>query len=149
MVAVDTTAELRTDAAPGVLFAEVDSLDDYPEWLEIVSQVVPAEPDAGDPGPAWLVDLRGQLGPLRRSKRLRMVRSRHDAGERVEFVRRELDGRSHSDWRLTAVVEPAGSGSMLRMSLHYGGNLWVPMLEKLLRDEIERSRPRLVDRLVG
>jgi hypothetical protein len=149
MVAVDTTAELRTDASPAALFAEVDCLDDYPEWLEIVSQVVPTEPDEGDPGPAWLVELRAQLGPLRRSKRLRMVRSLHTAGERVEFVRRELDGRSHSEWKLTAVVTQAGSGSMLTMSLHYGGNLWVPMLEKLLRDEIERSRPRLVDRLAG
>jgi len=30
------------------------------------------------------------------------------------------------------------------MRLHYGGSLWVPMLDRVLRDEIERSRPRLV-----
>ena len=30
------------------------------------------------------------------------------------------------------------------MHLHYGGSLWVPMLDRLLADEIERSRPRLL-----
>ena len=34
------------------------------------------------------------------------------------------------------------------MRLHYGGSLWVPMLDRLLADEIERSRPRLL-RLLG
>ena len=147
MVGVDIEADLLTGATAVDLFAEVESLDTYPEWLEIVPRVVPAEPDAGDPGPAWMVDLRGQLGPLRRSKRLRMVRSVHRPQERVEFVRRELDGRSHSEWKLTAQVGPGEDGSTLAMSLHYGGNLWVPMLERILRDEIERSRLRLVDRL--
>lgn len=146
---MDTTAELRTESQPSALFSEVATLDDYESWLEIVSRVVPCPPDDGDPGPAWLVDLRGQLGPLRRSKRLRMVRSEHRPDQLVEFVRRELDGRSHSEWKLTAVVDPSGSGSTLTMRLHYGGNLWVPMLERLLRDEIERSRPRLIDRLAG
>ena len=28
------------------------------------------------------------------------------------------------------------------MRLHYGGRLWVPALDRLLADEIERSRPR-------
>ena len=40
---------------------------------------------------------------------------------------------------------PAGDGAPeLRMRLHYGGNLWVPLLDRILTDEIERSRPRLV-----
>jgi hypothetical protein len=30
------------------------------------------------------------------------------------------------------------------MNLHYGGSLWLPILDRLLSDEIERSRPRLV-----
>lgn len=146
---MDTTAELLTESDPGALFAEVEVLDSYPEWLEIVPRAMHTEPDEGDPGPAWIVDLRGQIGPLRRSKRLRMVRSLHEPGERVRFERRELDGRNHSQWTLTADVSSRGSGSALRMSLHYGGSLWVPMLERLLRDEIERSRPRLVSRLAA
>jgi hypothetical protein len=30
------------------------------------------------------------------------------------------------------------------MHLHYGGGLWGPVVERLLREEIERSRPRLL-----
>jgi len=30
------------------------------------------------------------------------------------------------------------------MNLHYGGGLWGPVLERLLGDEIERSKPRLL-----
>ena len=29
------------------------------------------------------------------------------------------------------------------MTLHYGGALWVPMLDRMLRQEIEGSRVRL------
>ncbi len=29
------------------------------------------------------------------------------------------------------------------MRLHYGGGLWGPVLERMLRDEVEHSRPRL------
>jgi hypothetical protein len=31
------------------------------------------------------------------------------------------------------------------MELHYGGSMWMPMLDRLLADEIERSRGRLLD----
>ena len=145
MVGVDVTASLDTDAAPQRLFDLVADLGTYPEWLDIVPRAVPAAPDDGDPGPAWSVDLRAQVGPLRRSKRLRMVRSEHSSPQRVVFERRELDDRSHSPWVLTASVEPGGDGtSSLTMRLHYGGSLWVPMLDRLLADEIERSRVRLV-----
>ncbi|MGI9577873.1 MAG: hypothetical protein ACR2OH_06720 [Microthrixaceae bacterium] len=146
---MDTSAELLTESRPEVLFGEIEALDSYPEWLDIVPRVASVSEDQGDPGPAWMVELRGQLGPLRRSKRLRMVRSVHEPERRVRFIRREVDGRSHSDWTLTAEVTPTDSGSALRMSLHYGGNLWVPMLERTLREEIERSRPRLLERLVS
>ena len=145
MVGVDVTASLDTDAAPQRLFDLVADLGTYPEWLDIVPRADPAAPDDQDPGPAWSVDLRAQVGPLRRSKRLRMVRSEHSSPERVVFERRELDGRSHSPWVLTATVQPgAGGSSSLTMRLHYGGTLWVPMLDRLLADEIERSRVRLV-----
>jgi len=30
------------------------------------------------------------------------------------------------------------------MTLHYGGGLFQPMVERVLRDEIERSRQRLL-----
>lgn len=145
---METVAQLDTSSAPGELFAAIEHLDGYQDWLDIVDRVVPAEPHEDDPGPVWLVDLRARIGPLRRSKRLRMTRDLHDAPNRVRYVRRETDGREHSPWRLSAQVVPTtGGGSRLEMSLYYGGTLWVPMIERLLRDEIERSRPRLLAHL--
>ena len=46
---------------------------------------------------------------------------------------------------LEARIEGTDASSVLTMRLHYGGRLWVAALERLLTDEIERSRPRLLD----
>jgi len=140
---MDVTAELSCRATPDAVFAVVSDLGTYGSWLDIVSRAVVAEADHRDAGPAWSVDLRGQLGPLRRTKRLRMVRTVADPGGRVVFERFELDGRRHSDWVLSADLVPDGDAVQLTMRLHYGGNLWVPVLDRLLADEIERSSGRL------
>jgi len=77
-----------------------------------------------------------------------MVRTRNDAPDTVVFERRERDGRSHSPWLLEATVADSDDGgSRLTMHLHYGGGLWGPLVERLLSDEIERSRPRLLELL--
>jgi hypothetical protein len=78
-----------------------------------------------------------------------MVRTTADAPGKVVFERRERDGRSHAPWVLEAEVLPEdGETSRLTMRLHYGGGLWGPVLERVLGDEIERSKPRLLA-LVG
>jgi hypothetical protein len=123
----------------------IAELDRYPDWLDIVPRADPVDRHAGDAGPAWSVDLRGRLGPFARAKRLRMVRSTFDGQGRVRFERSELDGREHSPWVLDASVEGDETSSLLTMHLHYGGRLWIPALDRLLTDEIERSRPRLLD----
>lgn len=135
---MDVTADLDTPHSPERVFALVEDLTRYPAWLDIVPKVVPEGDDA------WLVDLRGRLGPFARSKRLRMIRSRHDAPHAVRFERDEKDGRTHSPWVLDASVTALDDGSRLTMHLHYGGGLFGPVLEPLLRDEINRSRPRLL-----
>lgn len=140
---MDVTADLEAPYAPAAVFEWVADLGRYPDWLEIVPR---AQPD-GDG--AWSVDLRGRLGPLARSKRLRMARTVLDEPRRVRFERDERDGRHHSAWVLEAVVEPLEAGTRLTMHLHYGGTLFGPVLERLLRDEIERSRIRLLDRLAA
>jgi hypothetical protein len=137
-MSVDLEADLDAPVPPADLFPWVEDLGRYPQWLDIVSR---AEPDG--PG-TWLVDLRARLGPLARSKRLRMRRTLHRVPTEVVFDRDETDGRSHAPWRLSASVEPTGAGSRLVMRLHYGGTLWGPVVERLLTDEIERSRPRLL-----
>ena len=150
---MDVTAELDADCPPEVLFEWVEDLGRYPSWLDIVPR---AEPGAGTgERPAWSVDLRGRLGPLARSKRLRMVRTVHQPPSTAVFERVELDGRSHAPWVLRAEVaaldpgSPGADRSRLTMHLHYGGGLWGPVLERVLGDEIERSRPRLLRRIHG
>ena len=137
------TATLDAPHAPERVFAWVEDLERYPHWLDIVPRVADA-PDGG-----WLVDLRARLGPFARSKRLRMVRTLHEPSTAVRFERDEHDGRSHSPWVLDAAVEPRDGGSRLTMHLHYGGGLLGPVVERLLREEIERSRPRLLACLDG
>jgi hypothetical protein len=144
---VDVTEALEAPCEPDVLFDWVDDLARYPGWLDIVPRAVPVEARDGDPGPAWSVDLRGRLGPFARSKRLRMVRTRHDRPHGVRFERSEHDGRQHSPWVLEVSVAPGSGdagGSVLTMRLHYGGSLVGPVVERLLAEEIRRSKPRLL-----
>jgi len=148
---MDVHATLDAPCAPDELFRFVDDLGHYPMWLDLTHR---CEPQPASSPPAWSVELRAQLGPLARSKRLRMVRtvrevaetspdtshdSSHDSSHdrshgrsHARFERHEVDGRRHSPWILDVVVTPAkvaggvadGIGSSLQMHLHYGGRLW-------------------------
>ena len=140
---MDIDAALDAPCPPGELFAWVDDLARYPRWLSIVTR---AEPDAEG---GWLVDLRGRLGPLARSKRLRMACTSMEPDHLVVFERAERDGRHHAPWILRAEVTPTAVGSHLQMQLHYGGSLWGSVIERLLRDEIEQSRQRLLELVSG
>jgi hypothetical protein len=148
---VDVVATLEAPCSPEVLFPWIDDLARYPEWLDIVPRAVAVDAHADDTGPAWSVDLRARVGPFARAKRLRMVRTERTEAEHVRFERVEHDGRQHSPWVLDAdlVALGAGDGTLLTMRLHYGGRLWMPVLDRLLADEVERSRPRLLARVAG
>jgi hypothetical protein len=148
---VDVVATLEAPCSPAELFPWVEDLGRYPDWLDIVPRALPVEAHADDAGPAWSVDLRGKVGPFARAKRLRMVRTERTEGEHVRFERVEHDGRQHSPWVLDADLVPLGrgDGALLTMRLHYGGRLWMPVLDRLLADEVERSRPRLLARIAG
>lgn len=138
---MDVTASVDTPHRAEEVWAVVSDLSTYPRWLEIVPR---ADPN-GDG--SWTVDLRARLGPFARSKRLRMVRAVAEAPRLAVFERAELDGRQHSPWVLRAAVGDGPAGSRLTMHLHYGGSLWGPVLERILGDTIERSRPRLLAEL--
>jgi hypothetical protein len=94
----------------------------------------------------WDVQLRARLGPLARSKRLRMVRTVRDAASfAVSFERKQADGRNHSPWVLDATIVEAGGLSTLTMHLHYGGSLWTGgVLERVLAEQITSGRERLL-----
>ena len=102
---MDITASLEAPCAAEQLFELVDDLSTYPQWNGLVHTAV-AEP--GD-APVWDVELRARLGPLARSKRLRMVRTVRDpVSLTVRFERDQADGRNHSPWVLrAAIVEQA------------------------------------------
>jgi hypothetical protein len=147
---VDVDVNMEAPCPPAVLFAWVEDLARYPRWLDLVPRAEASAPVDGDPGPAWLVDLRARLGPLARSKRLRMVRTVHEAPRLARFERLEHDGRQHSAWVLQAGVEPVGEdASRLTMHLHYSGSLFGPVLERVLHDEVTRSRARLLALVSG
>jgi len=138
---MDVRATLEAESAPHEVFAFVDDLSAYPQWVDLVHRAdqVPGHDDV------WQVELRARLGPLARSKRLRMRRVVHDP-ERcvVEFHRDEIDGRQHSPWVMRAEVEQHGAVSVLQVHLHYGGALWTGgVLERALADQITSGRERL------
>jgi hypothetical protein len=140
---VDLRVTFTTPSTAAELARVVEDLRTYPRWLGIVTRVEPlATPDGHEP--AFLVDLTGRLGPLARSKRLRMARTVHVPGRQSRFERVEDDGRQHSPWVLDVRVAASDPGSTLHMDLHYGGGLFGPVLERVLRDEIEQAKPRLL-----
>jgi uncharacterized protein YndB with AHSA1/START domain len=141
---VDVTATVEAPVGVEKLFAAVADLTTYPHWLGIVHQVTAEGSKSGEPD-AWLVELRGKVGPFARSKRLRMEQSVCESPNTVVFERRETDGRKHSPWVLTAQVGATSVGSNLTVNLHYGGTLFTGgVLERLLADQIAQGRERLL-----
>ena len=140
---MDFNGEARLAASPDAVFAWVRELTTYPRWFSIVDRV-DSEPTGG-----WLVDLAARLGPLKRTKRVRMIAAEVDEAERrVRFERDERGGGSHSAWILAAEVISESEGARLRMHLHYGGVAWLPGVDLMLRDEARRAGGRL-ERLIA
>jgi len=144
---VDLSASAPLSAGPERVFSELVDLGTYPGWLGLVHGAEPAAAHDEDVGPAWLVDLGLAIGPIKRTKQVRMVRTEQLPPKLVRFERVEHDGRDHSAWILTAEVEVTETGSLLTMDLHYGGTFSFPGIETLLRDEVRRAGGRLEARL--
>lgn len=142
-VDLDAAAELDVDQAK--VFAALEDLATYPHWLTIVAAAAPVPAHPGDGGPAWAVELAGRIGPFTRKKRVRMVRSGHDADVgAVRFERVEHDGRSHNVWVLTGEATAGGGGrTAVRVHLHYGGGRTLPGADLLLRQEANKAGERL------
>ena len=115
----------------------VADLSRYPQWMPLVHSVEVM----GDG--VWLVELRAKVGVFARSKRLTMRRSR-DAGGTIVFERAENDGRSHSPWTMTVVMNGRPGGSSVRVDLEYGGTLWTAgVLDRILAAQVESGRQGL------
>lgn len=139
-------------APPTNVFPVLADLTHYRDLIGLIHKI---EQDTDEA--TWIVTLRAKIGPLARSKRLRMRRTVCDAPHRVRFERDEVDGRSHSPWTLEATVEPGtstGAGtdadasttaesSTVTMVLAYGGSLWSPMLNTVLDSQVEQAKAKL------
>jgi hypothetical protein len=151
---MEVRAELVAACPAATLWHHVERLERYPEWMTLVHQAVPLDDDLR--GPAWSVELRTRVGPLARSKRLRMVRTTAVAERHAVFERAEIDGRRHSPWILEVRLEPAPARqettqetgqetTHLEMRLQYLGSLWTGgVLQRILDDEIHRGRAALL-----
>jgi hypothetical protein len=140
---MEITERLDLPCEPAELFGHVDDLDRYPSWMRLVHAAERVDDPEGRL--AWTVELRARVGPLARSKRLRMVRSEVVPDRLVVFERAELDGRAHSRWALRAELEPTARGSVLTMHLSYGGSLWTGgLLDRVLEEEIRRGSASLI-----
>jgi hypothetical protein len=138
-----TIDEVIRGASPEGLFEQVAVLDNYPLWMRLVHRVTPL--DADDGRLAWWVELRAKVGPLARSKQLRMVRTVFEPGRRVRFERIQHDDRDHAEWILRAEVGPqTEGGTHLTMHLEYTGELWSSsILGRILDDEVRRGSAAL------
>jgi carbon monoxide dehydrogenase subunit G len=140
---IEGVAELSFPVAQ--VYSELRELDGYAAWLSIVRDV-----ERVSEQPAWLVDLGAGIGPLRRTKRVRMVRAEDTPPSLLRFERSETDGRDHSAWVLTASLQASGAvRTHLTMHLHYSGLDWLPLVGLALREEIRRAGPRLAHRLAS
>lgn len=134
---------LTADVAPSELFEHVDDLEDYPSWMPLIHDVERLDGET----PAWTVELRAQVGPFARSKRLRMERTELEQDRVAVFERREADGREHSEWILRADLDVDDDGrTVLTMTMSYNGSLWAgPILERVLDDQVRRGSDRLLE----
>ncbi len=143
---MEIVRSLTADVAPNVLFEHVDDIADYPAWMPLIHDVERLASDSESDTPAWMVELRAQVGPFARSKRLRMERTELEQDRVAVFERREADGREHSEWILRADLEVDGDGrTVLTMTMSYDGSLWAgPILERVLDYQVRRGRDQLL-----
>lgn len=140
-----TTESVSIPASPEVVFPFLADLDRYPSWLRLVHEATPVD------GDAWSIELRAQVGPFARSKRLRMERSAMEPDRLVEFERAEVDGRQHARWSLRVELTATGDDeTLVTMHLAYDGALWTGgLLERVLDEEIRQGRSGLAALVSG
>ena len=143
---MEIVRSLTADVEPHELFEHVDDIADYRAWMPLIHDVERLADDPENDTPAWMVELRAQVGPFARSKRLRMERTELVQNRVAVFERREADGREHSDWVLRADLDVDDDGrTVLSMTMTYGGSLWAgPILERVLDDQVRRGSERLL-----
>ncbi len=144
---MDVRVDIDIPCEPSQIHPFVCDLVQYPQWMGLVHSAV-LDPTTTGPT-AWIVELRGKIGPFARSKRLRMQQVVTDSPHHVRFERNEEDGQQHGQWVLEVKIADLSTDiaprSSLKMTLHYGGRLFSSVVERALHDEIEMSKKRLLN----
>ena len=141
---VDRIISAETTVTPDELFAAMNDLGTYSEWMSLIERCERAVPAEGDLGPAWYVTLRAKVGPLARSKRLRMVQLLSAPNEHVRYERNEIDGKQHSAWVMEAkIASLKPTGSSVTVELTYSGGFWSGPLDAVLGSQVDVARDRL------
>lgn len=132
---VEQTINIELITEAGIVFDVVSDLQTYPFWLDIVDKVTPDGEDA------WIVTLTAKIGPIKRSKKLRMIKSTD--GMATTFIRQETHGRDFSIWKMHSTVTPVSTNSSeLTIELLYDGPYWSNVLDALLdarKPKIQKS----------
>ncbi len=144
-VAVHRVISADVDVPAAKLFAAMNDLGTYGEWMGLIDRCEPTSPHQLDAGPAWLVTLKAKVGPFARSKRLRMVRVESNPDTSVRFERSEVDGREHSAWTMLAEISSGevATSSSVTVELTYSGGLWSGPLDVVLGSQVDDARDRL------
>jgi Polyketide cyclase / dehydrase and lipid transport len=149
-VGVHRVISAETAVPAARLFAAMNDLGTYGEWMSLIDHCDPVDPvdpvdtASGDLGPAWIVTLKAKVGPFARSKRLRMVRVESTPNSSVRYERNEVDGKQHSAWVMEATISETGtSESSVTVELTYSGGLWSGPLDVVLGSQVDEARERL------
>lgn len=136
---IEIQATQRLTSSSADVIREVSDLSSYGEWVTLIESATPLSDDT------WTLVLAADVGPFRRSKRLRMQRTSPPGSASVTFERNEIDGRQHASWKMIVEVTESGTGSEVSVQLHYSGRMRLGPLERLVTDEIAASAQRLDD----
>ena len=136
---IEIQATQRLTSSSADVIREVSDLSSYGEWVTLIESATPLSDDT------WTLVLAADVGPFRRSKRLRMQRTSPPGSASVTFERNEIDGRQHASWKMIVEVTESGAGSEVSVQLHYSGRMRLGPLERLVTDEIAASAQRLDD----
>tara|TARA_B100001250_G_scaffold288652_1_gene250401 strand:+ start:50 stop:499 length:450 start_codon:yes stop_codon:yes gene_type:complete len=128
--------------SPQQIFRVFKDLRVYEILLGFVDSVETLETEGSLP--CWQVTLRAQIGPFARLKQLRMVLVEDEAPRVIRFVRRETDGKDHSDWEILVLVDGReGGGCSVSMEVSYSGKFWSLPLQSVFNSHVNAAKDLL------
>ena len=134
--------KVNLDGSSERIFGVLKDLAAYESWLGFVDSVESLEAEGNLA--CWQVTLRAQIGPFARLKQLRMVLVEDEAPRVIRFVRRETDGKEHSNWELLVLIDGReGGGCSVTMEVSYSGKFWSLPLQSVFHSHVDAAKDLL------